>query len=66
MPNAATDGDSAVWFRRSDVIATGDVYNSDIYPRLTWTEAAVLTEKSKRSTSWPICVSPNSCPRAER
>jgi glyoxylase-like metal-dependent hydrolase (beta-lactamase superfamily II) len=32
LSNAATDGDSAVLFRRSDVIATGDVYNSDIYP----------------------------------
>ena len=32
MPNAITDGDSAVWFRRSDVIATGDIYNSDMYP----------------------------------
>jgi cyclase len=32
MANATTDGDSAVWFRRSDVVATGDVYNSDIYP----------------------------------
>jgi glyoxylase-like metal-dependent hydrolase (beta-lactamase superfamily II) len=32
MPNAITDGDSAVFFRRADVIATGDVYNSDIYP----------------------------------
>jgi glyoxylase-like metal-dependent hydrolase (beta-lactamase superfamily II) len=32
MANATTDGDSAVFFRRSDVIATGDVYNSDIYP----------------------------------
>ena len=32
MPKAITDGDSAVWFRRSDVIATGDIYNSDIYP----------------------------------
>jgi cyclase len=32
MRNATTDGDSAVWFRRSDVIAAGDVYNSDIYP----------------------------------
>ncbi len=32
MPNAVTDGDSVVWFRRSDVIAAGDVYNSDIYP----------------------------------
>jgi glyoxylase-like metal-dependent hydrolase (beta-lactamase superfamily II) len=32
MPGAVTDGDSFVWFRHSDVIATGDVYNSDIYP----------------------------------
>ena len=31
-PNAITDGDTMVWFRRSDVIAAGDVYNSDIYP----------------------------------
>jgi len=30
--NATTDGDSIVWFRKSDVIASGDVYNSDIYP----------------------------------
>jgi glyoxylase-like metal-dependent hydrolase (beta-lactamase superfamily II) len=32
MPNAITDGDSIVFFRRSDVIATGDIYNSDVYP----------------------------------
>ncbi len=32
MPHAITDGDSAVFFRRADVIAAGDVYNSDIYP----------------------------------
>ena len=32
LPNAVTDGDSAVWFRRADVIVAGDVYNSDIYP----------------------------------
>ena len=32
MPRGVTDGDSFVWFRRSDVIATGDIYNSDIYP----------------------------------
>ena len=32
MKNAITDGDSAVWFRHSDVVVTGDVYNSDIYP----------------------------------
>ena len=34
MANATSDGDSAVWFRRSDVIATGEVYNSDMYPPL--------------------------------
>jgi len=32
MPDAITDGDSAVFFRRSDVIVAGDVYNSDAYP----------------------------------
>ena len=32
MPKAITDGDSIVMFRRSDVIAAGDIYNSDIYP----------------------------------
>jgi len=32
MPKAVTDGDSVVWFRHSDVIAAGDVYNSDVYP----------------------------------
>jgi glyoxylase-like metal-dependent hydrolase (beta-lactamase superfamily II) len=32
LPSAVTDGDSAVWFRRADVIVAGDVYNSDIYP----------------------------------
>jgi cyclase len=32
MPNAVTDGDSIVHFRRADAIATGDIYNSDIYP----------------------------------
>jgi glyoxylase-like metal-dependent hydrolase (beta-lactamase superfamily II) len=32
MPNAITDGDSVVLFRRSDVIAAGDIYSSEIYP----------------------------------
>jgi glyoxylase-like metal-dependent hydrolase (beta-lactamase superfamily II) len=32
MPKAITDGDSAVFFRRADVIVTGDIYNSDTYP----------------------------------
>ncbi len=32
IPNAHTDGDSIVHFRRSDVIATGDIYVTDGYP----------------------------------
>jgi len=32
IPNAATDGDSFVYFRGSDVIAAGDVFNLDTFP----------------------------------
>jgi len=32
QPNAATDGDSIVQFRRSDVIATGDIFTTTQYP----------------------------------
>jgi glyoxylase-like metal-dependent hydrolase (beta-lactamase superfamily II) len=31
-PNAATDGDSIVHFRRSDVIVAGDIFNTTQYP----------------------------------
>ncbi len=31
-PSAHTDGDSLVWFRGSDVIATGDLYTPTSYP----------------------------------
>ena len=34
LPNAVTDGDSLVYFRGSDVIATGAVFNSEIYPEI--------------------------------
>ena len=34
MPSAITDGDSVVWFRGSDVIATGEIFNSDSYPQI--------------------------------
>lgn len=33
VPEAHTDGDTMVFFRRSDVIATGDIYNTSRYPR---------------------------------
>jgi glyoxylase-like metal-dependent hydrolase (beta-lactamase superfamily II) len=32
LPAAHTDGDSAVWFRYSDVISAGDVYSTESYP----------------------------------
>jgi glyoxylase-like metal-dependent hydrolase (beta-lactamase superfamily II) len=32
MPNAHTDGDSIVYFRRSDVISTGGIYIPGLYP----------------------------------
>lgn len=32
FPNATTDGDSIVYFRGSDVIATGDIFNMDSFP----------------------------------
>lgn len=32
MPNAVTDGDVIVHFRKSDVIATGDIFDDTRYP----------------------------------
>ena len=32
VPSAHTDGDSIVYFRRSDVIATGDLFTTTMYP----------------------------------
>jgi cyclase len=34
LPTAHTDGDSVVFFRRSDVIAAGDVYSTVSYPMI--------------------------------
>jgi len=34
MPAAHSDGDSIVWFRRADVIATGDVFMENLYPTI--------------------------------
>jgi glyoxylase-like metal-dependent hydrolase (beta-lactamase superfamily II) len=32
MPAAHSDGDSFVFFRRSDVVVTGDIFNTSLYP----------------------------------
>lgn len=34
VPAAVTDGDTVVFFRRSDVIATGDIFTPDRYPMI--------------------------------
>lgn len=34
QPNAITDGDTIVHFRRSDVIATGDIFSTTSYPAI--------------------------------
>jgi glyoxylase-like metal-dependent hydrolase (beta-lactamase superfamily II) len=34
MPKAHTDGDVIVWFRKSDVVAAGDVYTPDRFPMI--------------------------------
>ena len=34
LPEAHTSGDTMVWFRGSDVIATGDLFVMDAYPRI--------------------------------
>jgi len=33
-PNAVTDGDTVVWFRGNDILATGDIYTASNYPEL--------------------------------
>jgi glyoxylase-like metal-dependent hydrolase (beta-lactamase superfamily II) len=42
-PAAHTDGDSIVFFRRSDVISTGDVFNTTNYPVIDVPAAAPST-----------------------
>jgi len=32
QPNAHTDGDVIVWFRKTDVVVTGDVFTTTMYP----------------------------------
>lgn len=34
VPNAHTDGDSLVFFRRSDVLSTGDLFSTESFPRI--------------------------------
>ena len=42
MPAAHTDGDLVVWFRKSDVIATGDVFSTVTYPMIDRTRGGSI------------------------
>lgn len=43
QPSAHTDGDSLVFFRRSDVIAAGDLYSTVSYPRIDVAAGGTIT-----------------------
>ena len=47
-PAAHTDGDILVFFRSSDVIATGDVFNTNSYPVIDLAHGGHVTASSKR------------------
>lgn len=42
QPNAVTDGDSIVHFRKSDVIVAGDIFNTTHYPFINLEEGGSL------------------------
>jgi cyclase len=42
MPAAHSDGDSIVWFRHADVIATGDVFMENSYPIIEVTNGGTI------------------------
>jgi glyoxylase-like metal-dependent hydrolase (beta-lactamase superfamily II) len=42
LANAHSDGDSIVFFRRSDVIATGDIFTSTMYPVIDTTAGGTI------------------------
>jgi cyclase len=41
-PAAHTDGDSLIFFRRSNVISTGDVFTTTAYPRIDVSEGGTI------------------------
>ena len=42
QPNAHTDGDVLVYFRKSDVVATGDLYTNTSYPVIDLTRGGTI------------------------
>jgi len=53
IPAAHTDGDSIVFFRKSDVISTGDLFTTTMYPSSIWIgEAAFRALSPDCRRSW--------------
>ena len=67
MPAAHSDGDSIVWFRHADVIATGDVFMENTYPIIEVGQRRHdQRRRSTRSTGFSTSRSPISGPKAAR
>ena len=49
LPSAHTDGDSVVFFRRSDVIAAGDVYSTVSYPMIDLQRGGSIAGVARRA-----------------
>ena len=66
-PAAHTDGDVMVWFRKSDVVATGDVFSTVTYPHDRPASAAAASRACwTRSTASSTSPCPSSTTRAAR
>ncbi len=52
-PNAVTDGDSIVHFRRADVIVTGDIFNTTQYPFIDVKERRQRAGRDQRAERHP-------------
>ena len=53
VPAAHTDGDVIVWFRKSDVVATGDVFSTVTYPMIDRTSRRKHSRHPRRAQSDP-------------
>ena len=66
-PNAHTDGDVMVWFRKTDVVATGDIYSTVTYPQVDLKRGGTDRRGSwTRSTASSTSPCPSSTTRAAR
>ena len=67
MPAAHSDGDTIVWFRHADVIATGDIFMTTTYPIIDVAERRNDQRRDRTgSTRCSSSRSPTSGPRAAR